>query len=299
MRLWRAWVALWDRREPATGLAVVRIAIALVLLVDYLWIAKIGMVHALWSAPPLGYASGDGVVWYGVLVGALAALGLGAATPLACITVAVASAHLSAIAPDSEAASDVLVRIVAVILALSRCNALWSVDAWVLRRLGRPMPTEVPAWPRYLIMLQLVWVYFSGAQNKSSAEWGPLGGFTALAHALMDPHTGRLPVGLVTALYPVTRVATALTMAFEWGAPLYLVAYFASEHSPRRIWPAIRWVWLGLGVMFEVGIAVGLKLGSFPFTMLALFPVLLKPQEIGAVQRLNTRLPAKRASSPS
>jgi len=300
VKLWRAWVALWDRREPATGLAIVRIAIAAVLLVDYLWCAKIGMVHALWSAPPVGYAAADGVMWYGVLVGALVALGVGAATPLACIAVAVSSAHLSAIAPDNEAASDVLVRIVAVILAFSRCNAVWSVDAWLLRRLGRPMGTEVPAWPRYLIMLQLVWMYFSGAQNKSSAEWGPLGGFTALANALMDPHAGRLPVGLVSAVYPLTRVATALTMAFEWGAPLYLVAYFASERSPRRVWPGMRWVWLGLGVSFELGIAIGLKLGSFPYVMLAIFPVLLKPEEIAAaLQRLKTRVPAKRASSPS
>lgn len=303
MKLWRAWVALWDRREPATGLAIVRIAIGVVLLVDYLMVARVGMVHALWSPPPVGFGAPVGVVSgmvaYGLIVGALAALAVGAATPLACVVFVFASAQLAAIAPDGEAGSDVLLRIVVLILALSRCNARWSVDAWVLRRLGRPMSTEVPAWPRYLIMVQLVWVYFSGAQNKSAAEWGPLGGFTALAHALMDPHTGRLPEGLVSAIYPLTRVGTALTMAFEWGAPLYLLAYFASERSRRRVWPAIRWTWLGLGLMFEIGIAVGLRLGSFPFAMLAMFPVLLKPEEIAAVQRLKTRVPAKRASSPS
>jgi hypothetical protein len=132
-------------------------------------------------------------------------------------------------------------------------------------------------------------MYFSGGQNKSSAAWGPLGGFTALANALMDPAAGRLPVGLVVALYPLWRVGTALTMAFELGAPVYLIAY-------AKNWRRVRWVWIGLGLMFELGIAVGLRLGSFPYVMLALYPVLLRPEEL---QCLNTRAPANRASSPS
>ena len=296
MKIWRAWVALWDRREPVTALALVRIAVAIVLLVDYLSLAHDGLVHALWSPPPAGYGVGDGVMWFGVLVAALACLGLGAATPLACVAFVVASSRLSAVAPNGEAGSDMMLRIVVAILALSRCNARWSVDAWAMRRLGRPMATEAPAWPRYLIMLQLVWIYFSGGQNKSSAAWGPHGGFTALANALMDPHAGRLPAGLVVALYPLTRVATALTMLFELGAPLYLVAYFAGERSPRRVFGYMRWTWIGLGVAFELGIAIGLKIGSFPYAMLAMFPVLLRPEEL---QCLNTRAPAKRASSPS
>jgi hypothetical protein len=286
--LWHRWVDVWDRREPATALALVRIGIAVVLLADYLWIARLGMVHATWSRPPLGYGGADAVVWYGVVVAALACIGLGAATPLACVVFAVASARLSWAAPDCESGSDILLRIVVPILALSRCNAQWSIDAWVMRRLGRPMATEVPAWPRYLIMVQLVWVYFSGGQNKSSAVWGPLGGFTALGNALMDPGAGRLPVSWVAALYPLTRVATALTMVFEWAAPLYLLAY-------AKNW-RVRWVWLALGVSFELGIAVGLRLGSFPYAMLALFPALLRPEDF---QRLKTRTPANRASSPS
>jgi len=286
---WRRWVALWDRREPATALALVRIGIAVVMLAEYLWIARLGMVHAVWSAPPAGYGGGDGVMWYGVLVAALAALAVGAATPVACVAFVLASTRLSAVAPWGENGSDMLLRVVVLILALSRCNARWSVDAWVLRRLGRPMATEVPAWPRYLLMLQLVWVYFSGGTNKASEVWGPTGGFTALANALLDPGVARLPVGLVTAIYPLTRVATALTMVFEWGAPLYLLAY-------ARNWRRVRWAWIALGAAFEIGIAIGMRLGSFPYVMIALFPVLLRPEEL---QCLNTREPANRASSPS
>jgi hypothetical protein len=136
-------------------------------------------------------------------------------------------------------------------------------------------------------MLQIVWMYFSAGINKSIAAWGPHGGFTALANALQDPHAARFSPGWVGTFYPVTRVATALTMAFELGAPLFLLAY-------AKRW-RIRWVWLALFVAFELGIAIGLRLGSFPFGMLALLPV-LAPE---VVQRLNAPAPAKRASPAS
>jgi hypothetical protein len=42
----------------------------------------------------------------------------------------------------------------------------------------------------------------------------------------------------------------------------------------------VRWIWLGLGIAFELGIAVGLKLGAFPFGMLALYWVLLVPDDL-------------------
>jgi uncharacterized membrane protein YphA (DoxX/SURF4 family) len=291
-KAWRAWVALMDRREPATALALVRILLALVLLIDYLEVWHVGLIEPLYTRPPEGFALG--AAWlsanaaWAVATVSLALIALGAATRIACIGFVLASAALSHLTPDSESGLDMLARIVFVILALSRSNAKWSIDAVIWRRLGRVVPVEVPAWPRYLLLLQLVWVYFSGGLNKSAAAWGPFGGFTALANALSDPHAARFDPGWLGAVYPLTRVATALTMAFELGAPLFLLAY-------AKRW-RIRWVWIALGVSFELGIAVGLRLGSFPFGMLALYPVLLAPE---AYARLNARTPAKRASSPS
>jgi hypothetical protein len=218
-----------------------------------------------------------------------------------------ASAQQAALAPNGESAIDQLMRIVFVILALSRSHAKWSLDAVIRRRMGKTTPTLVPAWPRYLLLLQLVWVYFSSGMNKTSAAWGPHGGFTALGNALLDPVNGRLDPELVVAVYPLTRAATALTMLFELTALLYLVAlYFAAtpERAGRaRIWSnrlRLRWVWIGLGVSFQIGIAIGLTLGAFPYGMLALYPVLLLPHEVERlVQRRKAWTPAKRASSPS
>lgn len=312
-RAWRAWVALMDRREPATALALVRIGIALVVLVDYLWIARLGLIDPLWSRFPAGYATGItgwadalGLSAFGLWAIAVAALVLilvGAGTRVACVVFVLVSAQQAGLAPDSESGVDQLFRIVLLILALSRCNARWSVDAWIVGRIGRAMPAQVPAWPRYLLLFQLVWVYFSGGQNKSSHEWDPLGGFTALGHALMDPHNGRLDPSVVSAMFPLTRVATALTITFELTALLYLLwLYFAATADrPGRLRrfanrARLRWIWFALFVFFELGIALGLKLGSFPWGMLALWPVLLLPDEL---ERLVDRISRRLARRPS
>ena len=303
-RAWRAWVALMDRREPATALALVRIFTSLVLLGEFVWIYQAGLVEPLWSTLPSGFATSTGTwatslgafgVW-ALATASLVCVLLGLATRVALVAFVLVSAQLSIIAPDCESGSDTLIRIVFLVLALSRCNARWSLDAWIARRIGRPMPTLIPAWPRYLLLMQLVWVYFSGAQNKSSPNWGPLGGFTALGHALMDPIQGRFDPSTISALYPLTRVATALTITFELTAVLYLLwlYYAATRDQPGRLRALVnrsrvRWIWFALFVLFEVGIAVGLRLGSFAYVMLALWPLLLLPDEVERVSRFGRR----------
>jgi len=274
-KLWRAWVELLDRKEPPTALALVRILLAGVLLVDFVSTKLAGLVGPLYSPPPAGFAWGDawltGDAAWALAVVSLVALVLGAATRVACVAFVIASAALSHLTPDGESGLDMLARVVFLILALSRSNARWSLDAWVAKRMGREVPAEIPAWPRYLLLFELVWVYFSGGMNKSSGSWGPQGGFTALANALSDPHAARFSPTWVGAIYPLTRIATAATMAFELGAPLFLLAYF-------KRW-RVGWVWIALGISFELGIAFGLRLGSFPYGMLALYPVLLHSDE--------------------
>jgi len=313
-RLWRAWVALWDHREPAHALAAVRIAMALVLLYDYAVAWQLDAIEPLWALPPDGYATGGAdrwaarwlgtgadsavALWWISVIG-LVAVATGTLTRVACVVVVLVSAQLAHRAPDADRGIDGLIRITLLVLALARSHAVWSVDAWVLRRLGRPPPSDVPAWPRYLLLLQLIWVYFSGGHNKTGAEWGPFGGFTALANTLAEPHLIRFDPAWVSVAYPLTRVATALTMLFELGAPLMLLwtYYAATADRPGRLrrWCnrlRLRWIWIALGVSFHLGIALTLRLGIFPAAMLALYPVLLLPDEL---QRLLRRLRLRRS----
>ena len=217
---------------------------------------------------------------------------LGLATRAACLGMVVLSAQLAHIAPDADRGIHMILRIVLVILALSWCHARWSIDAWVWRRFGRPLPTEVPAWPRLLILFQVVWIYASAGMNKSGAEWGPIDGFRALANAVCDPHIARASCDWVSSVLPLTQVATALSMVFELSAPLYLVYLYCDETADRpgrlrRIVNRLRlrWIWLALGIAVHAGIALFLRLGAFPWGMLALYPALLLPRDLRWLDR--------------
>lgn len=283
--IWRRWVALWDRREDATALALVRIFVGLVLALDYLDLVRLGLVDAVYVGFGVPYDSWlSPQVTYVVALVASLAIATGTLTRVACLVFVAASVQLAHLSPNAERGIDAILRIVACILALSMSHARWSVDAFVRAKLGKPYAHEVPAWPRYLLLLQLVWIYVSGGMNKGGAPWFPHGGFTALANILADPHVARFDVALPMVL---TRIATAATMLFELGAPLYLVAYYFAEtrDRPGRLRALfnrlrVRWIWIGVGFAFELGIAIMMRLGCFPWGMLALFPVLLRPAEL-------------------
>jgi hypothetical protein len=303
MRLLRAWVALWDRREPATAQALVRIGVGLVLLFDLLQVRWLGLVDATWAPPPygIGYGAGPDVAvvrWFGasphtaellwwVAVVAIALFTIGAATRLSGFVFVFVYAQMSYLAPDSDRGIDMALRFVILILVVSWCHARWSVDAWVRRRIGRPFPDLVPAWPRLLLFLQLLWIYFSGGHNKNGPEWGPAGDFAALANALSDPGFARFTAGWVPSIYELTQLATIATMCFELGAPLMLVLTWLHATRDRggavRRWVnrlRLRWLWISTGVLFHLGIAATLRLGIFPFGMLAIYPVLFHADEL-------------------
>jgi hypothetical protein len=303
VRIWTWWVELWDRREPATAQALVRIFVGLCVLGDLLDIQRLGLVEALWAPPPHGMGHGArgepwAVQWFGasgdtarllwwIGVASSAAFTIGLGTRVAAVVMALTSAQLGMLAPDGDRGIDVALRVVALVLALSSCHARWSVDAVIRRAIGRPFPALVPAWPRYLVFAQLVWIYFSGGHNKSEPEWWPAGGFAALGNSLSDPHFARFSSEWVPHVFPLPAIATATTMAFEWGAPLLLlfVWFETTAERPGRIrhWCNrlhVRWIWMAIGVLFHLGIAVFLRLGIFPWGMLAMYPVLLRADEL-------------------
>jgi len=300
---WAAWVALWDRREPATAQALVRILVALIVLADLLEARRLGLIDAVWAPPPEGMGHGASrelwsTRWFGASaatahllwwIGSAAAVALllGLGTRVAALGFVLVSAQLATLAPDADRGIDGALRVVLLVLAFGYGHARWSLDAVIRRRLGRPFPAAVPAWPRYLLLAQVLWIYFSGGHNKTMPEWYPNGHFAALANALSDPHFARFGSAWVPAIFPLPQLATAVTMGFELGAPLVLLFLWfeATADRPGRLrrWSnrlRLRWVWIAIGVGFHLGIAVTLQLGIFPWGMLALYPVLLRPDEV-------------------
>jgi hypothetical protein len=163
---------------------------------------------------------------------------------------------------------------------------------------------SVPAWPRYLLFLQLIWVYFSAAHNRGR-DWTPAGEFTAIAEILADPPIARFAPGWTASVYPLTQAATAMTMVFELCAPLFLLATclerqperaFGLGHVVRRF--RLRWAWLLVGVGLHLGIALTMRLGIFSFGVLALYPLFLHPDELDALLG-RLRWPQAPANAPS
>lgn len=311
------WVAFWDRRESPTALVLVRILVGAVLLGDLVQSLFYGLVPTIWGPPPEGLGwGGTGMngsavgrwlgastetawlLWGAGVVVALCVI-CGVLTRVTCILLALTWAQLGWMSPDSDRGIDFMLRAALMVLACSHCHARWSVDAWVRRKLGRQFAELAPAWPRYLLILQLVWIYFSAGHNKTDGAWGPLKGYSALANILTDPHFARFPATWIEWFYPFLQIATGLTMAFELGSPLMLPLTYWSATRDRpgflRTWAnklRLRWVWILLGVQFHIGIGLTMRLGIFPWGMMALYPVLFHPKELARVEVwITARLP--------
>lgn len=309
---WSQWVDLWSHEEPPTSLALLRILLAAVMLSDVLWLGWLGLPPALLGPEEIGGFGRSAehpapwlwrwlplhpwtpwVLW-GLWVLSLLGVLTGTLTPIACVIAALLSANLASLVPAADRGIDLLSRNVLWILALSSAGAVASVDA--RRRTGRWIGdgTAFPAWPRHLILLQLIVMYTAAGVSKMGARWLPMGDFGALWIILQDPAISRLTHAPPEAWYPLSQLATAGTVAWEWSTPLLLVVLWQRHRrpDPRSGWGRVlRWRpelwWAGVGLCFHLGIAALLKLGIFPWAMIALYPAFLHPSDLA-----RSRLPA-------
>src|SRR3954469_2444188 len=199
------WVAFWDEREPPTSLAWIRIGIALVMLVDLAAVGWHGVATWLWAPLEaggiLGWDAADAPLFYRllapsagaghpvrvVLVLSVLCVGAGFCTRGAALVYVWLSAQAALINGPADRAIDRAVRIMMLILALSPAGKVWSIDA--KRKTGsfRGSLAPAPAWPRYLILAQLVLIYFGAGLAKCVTYWYPWGGYRALYLTLQDP----------------------------------------------------------------------------------------------------------------
>jgi hypothetical protein len=302
------WVALWDEREPATGLALIRILLAAVVLVDLFTLAAFDATSWLWApaeaggvaswdpaSPPSLYrilpasAGSSQLLWTGLVLSALA-VGVGCFTRLAAVVHVFCSVQATLINDSADRAIDRLIRIVFIILVLSPAGSLWSVDARRATGSFRGVASAAPAWARYLILGQLVVTYCGAGLAKGGTHWYPWGGYNALYLTLQDPILSVVagaPWLEHPLVYLATQVATAVTHLWELAAPLVLVAAYCrrTEGRPGRLRRAINWLpvrngYVLLGAIFHLSLAAVLRLGIFPFAMLACFPAFFQPREL-------------------
>lgn len=301
--LWGRWVALLERREPGTSLALFRIAVGLCVIWSIGSVVRADLIDVIWVDRAYGgYRSlGDGdrllallggprpeVIWpmtWACLAGA-AALVLGLGGRLTALIVLQLFLPLSDANSHAGGSDDPLLSNALWLLVLARSTATLSLDCRL--RTGRwTSPEQVPSWPRWLAIVQLFLMYGSTGLQKLSASWTPGGGFSALYYILQQPTWQRGDMSWAAQVYPLTQLATALTWTWEVGAPLWLLAFWFryTRDRPGRLRALcnrvdLRSIMAGIGLVLHLGILSLMEVGPFSLVALSFYTCLYHPDEL-------------------
>jgi hypothetical protein len=274
---WRRFVDWVNAPEPVVGLAIFRVLTGLVLAKVLLTIWWLGVDEALYRSPADGGmtslgtswrmellggpapATVDAVLWAGIASSLLVAAGV--LPNLAAIVASNAFLALGGLHVDAGGGHDKLITNGLFLLALSPCGASLSLPAWWRGRTWDPTPRA--AWQRGLLALQIAVVYTFAGLAKGAPEWWPWGGWDAVYRSLLQPQWNELDTTWVAHVYPLTQLATVLTIVFEAGffvVPAWMVARWRWTWLQR--WDP-RWFFLGLGVVMHATLELFMDLGPF------------------------------------
>jgi len=318
-RAWSRIVAFLDRREPGEALAAYRVLLGLNVLwaVSSVWAP--GLVPVLWLQPEDGGMRPlqDGGSWlvgalggptpevvWALVVGTVVAsvfLVLGVASrlmALLCLQGFLAVAWINGHAGGSY---DNLLTNALWLLVLARSDATASLTCRVRTGAWR-QATQVPAWPRWLVALQLVVMYTSTGLQKVSASWVPGGDSSALYYILQQPSWARGDFSWTAHVFPLTQAATLSVWIFEVGAPILLLFLWFrhTRDRPGRLRAACnrldaRSLFVAYGALMHIGIHVTMAVGPFSTVCLAMYACLFSGEEWAAAL---DRLPGWRGRGP-
>ena len=300
---WSRWTALLATREAATSLALTRIALGTSLVAHVAHMLASGIDALAWTdrafggfrvlnatpfaeaTPGLAHAVGLVTLVSGIL------FATGTFTRLTTVTTWLGFRWLGDLNGHAGGSYDEVFLDVLFVLIWSRCGQALSVDAWRARAAGTP-EALVPAWPRWVIVGQLVTIYASTGLQKVSAGWLPVGPRDALWYILHQPDWQRRAFTVPPWAFPLTQFATAFTWVWEVGAPVLLLAFWWRRTRTRGGWLRaqanrldLRAWWLVAGVALHLGIESLLEVGGFSWAMLSLYACAWHPDEWARVGR--------------
>ncbi|MFN0055473.1 MAG: HTTM domain-containing protein [Planctomycetales bacterium] len=189
------------------------------------------------------------------------------------------------------------------LLGLSQCGAVWSVDAWVRRRNAAGIVDEASLrsaiWPQRLVQLLLGFMYFGAAITKMHTPAFFSG--DQLMYWTMTYINNQHPLGDLLSQYPLVLSVFGY-VAITWEI-VFLFTVF-------QRW--LKWWALGIGALFHIMTAFTLGLFIFPLVMLASYLAFLTQSEAqaigefrwlrrladrlrGGLQRIEGALPVQRA----
>jgi hypothetical protein len=175
------------------------------------------------------------------------------------------------------------------LLALSNCGAVWSVDAWLARRKVRdPLACSLPkfpVWPARLVQLFLGVVYRGAAVTKLHTPVFFSG--DQLMYWMMTHMMSYAPLGDLLSQYPL------LLSVFGYITIIWEVAFIFC------VWfPMLRLPMLAIGAIFHIMTAFTLGLLVFPVVMMSSYFAFMTEADVqwlaARFRKLQRRLPVLR-----
>jgi len=278
VKLGARWNRFWFAPAPAEDLAVTRFVFAAGVFLYYL---PAGLHR--YGDVPRGFFQPSGLFQYlglPILDGASLApieaiwllswlaLALGFRARSAAVVACVGSLYLLGLKnsfPRMSFHSDIPTVFLSAILAGARSADVLSVDAWIARRCGRPIPLEPEeyGWPRQLARVFLAWMFFAAGVAKirhsgfpewilSDVTWISLVGsnYASMGH-------GRAPFPMLGAALVRSSEAfatglAAMTQFTELLYPLALVSHAARWILIPAMLALLGGIWLTMGPFFFV-----------------------------------------------
>lgn len=193
---------------------------------------------------------------------------------------------------------DSLICLGLLVLGCSPSTVTLSADCRLLN--GRFWSeTTIGAWPRAVLVFQLLLMYTLTGVQKIGHSWTPMGGYTALHYILNDPTWLRWDLGaLPWTLGPFLRLATAVSWHWEQLSLLLLLHWYyrtAGDAKPgvlRSVFTRwdLRYPWAFVGVVLHISILALFDVGPFSLVSLAFYVNLWAPREWHALYaRLRSR----------
>lgn len=234
----------------------------------------------VYSVLQFGAESGDfllGLVWASLVASIFLTVGL--FSRLAAFVIFMIQVGLQHRNPFILNSGDHLFLILGFLLVWAPSDNVWSLSAFLSRRLGRRPPGEtaprmIPAWSTRLIGLQICYVYlYAFAAKINSKPW--ISG-TAMYDVLASPSLARWPAELH---HPVPlALATWSTLLFELFFPLFV------WQKPFRRYA------IPIGILFHLGIEVSMVLPVFSAMMMISYATFLDDEEAHFLVALPSKL---------
>jgi hypothetical protein len=274
----QTWQSFWFQPQPMYTLGVVRMAFGALAILWGLWLLPMrdGLLDANGvtpTQPSTAHTWGLFAVWntngamlIGIVVLVLAAFALlvGWHSRLAAILVFILIMSFERRIPLAFNSGDDLVRIEALLIAISPCGAALSLDQ--RRTTGSFWSAQTrPNWPIRLLQVQLSIIYIAAAQVKLSGE--PWLHGTAVSYVLRLEDMQRV-------IAPEWFATNALAMnMLTWGTIAVELAVGILVWFPRfRPWV------LAAGVLMHLLIDAYVQIGIFSYAMFVMYFAWLSPE---------------------